>query len=86
MRNGKAMNIQLSLKADERLAEVARDAGISASDYVINLIVEHLEDMDDIASAEAVLRTDNGPYHTLEDVMRTLAEAGPANAKGEAAE
>lgn len=67
--------IQLPEETFERLSSVAREIGQSPEDFIFAAIQEHLEDMEDVIRAEAILKEVQAgrmKTYTLEEVSREL--------------
>ncbi|MBU4529950.1 MAG: ribbon-helix-helix protein, CopG family [Hoeflea sp.] len=58
---------------DHLLARFAKDLGISREELALRAIKERIEDLEDLATAEAVLAKDNGKRIPLAEI---LAEFG----------
>lgn len=67
--------IQLPEETFERLKSVADEMGQTPSDFIFAAIQEHLEDMEDVIRAEAILKEVKAgrmKTYTLEEVEREL--------------
>ena len=67
--------IKLPTEAYERLKSLAAAQGQSADDLMARAILEYLEDLEDLARAEEVMRdidAGNSKTYTLEEVERRL--------------
>lgn len=67
--------IQLPEETFERLKAVAEQTGQTTSDFIFMAIQEHLEDMEDVIRAEAILKEVQAgrmKTYTLEEVEREL--------------
>jgi RHH-type transcriptional regulator, rel operon repressor / antitoxin RelB len=64
--------LRLPPDIEKRLDDLAKRTGRTKSYYARQAIIEHLEDMEDIALAEERLKSDDGVRIALEDVMREL--------------
>jgi predicted DNA-binding protein len=78
---GAVMTIQAAIKlpeeAYERLKSLAKAKGQSANDLMAAAILDYLEDIEDVARAEEVMReiesgSGDGKAYTLEEVERRL--------------
>ena len=49
------MTIKLPEDVEQQISELARGAGQSEAAYVLNVLLKHLEDMEDVLMAEARL-------------------------------
>ena len=49
------MTIKLPEDVEQQISELARSAGQSEAAYVLNVLLKHLEDMEDVLIAEARL-------------------------------
>ena len=49
------MTIKLPEDVEQQISELARGAGQSEAAYVLNVLLKHLEDMEDVLIAEARL-------------------------------
>lgn len=70
------LTVHLPESTARRLADAAARCGFSTSTYVENIITEHLDDMDDIREAEAVLdrvRRGEERVFTSAEVRHSLA-------------
>lgn len=64
--------LRLPPDIEKRLDDLARKTGRTKSYYARQAILEHLEDMEDLALAEERLKSDDGVRIALEDVMREI--------------
>ena len=64
--------LRLPPEIEKRLDNLAKKTGRTKSYYARQAILEHLEDMEDIALAEERLKSDDGVRIALEDVMREI--------------
>lgn len=74
----KTMNISLPAEIEEQLGKLAAQTGSTKASYVKNVILEHLEDLDDLAIAEqrlADIRAGRSKTYALEEVERELGLA-----------
>lgn len=66
--------LQLPADIEKRLDDLARQTGRSKSDYIQDILIEHLEDLQDLQIAEERLRElKNGTARTLSlsDLMKS---------------
>lgn len=73
-----AISIQLPEEIDARLQALSSSTGRAKSDYILEAIQEHLEDLEDIYIAEqrlSDLRAGRSHTYTLEEVERELGLA-----------
>ncbi|MCL6706058.1 DUF6290 family protein [Pseudomonas sp. R2.Fl] len=70
----KRVTIEMPEEMHELLAHYAQEAGAETDSYLLDMIEQHLEDLHDIAAAEAAReRIKNGERtYTLEEVKREL--------------
>jgi RHH-type transcriptional regulator, rel operon repressor / antitoxin RelB len=67
------LSIEIPEEIAGRLCRLAKESGQSESDYVLNVLLEYLEDMDDLRIAVERLediRTGRSKPIPLEEVMR----------------
>jgi len=64
--------LRLPPEIEKRLDDLAKKTGRTKSYYARQAILEHLEDMEDIALAEERLKSDDGVRIALEDVIREI--------------
>lgn len=67
--------IKLPEEAYERLKSLAEAQGQSANDLMARAVLEYLEDLEDVARAEEIMRdieAGNRKTYTLEEVERRL--------------
>jgi hypothetical protein len=64
--------IELPEDIEGRICELAREAGQSETDYVLNLLLEHLADLEDGAIAIHRLQNPGGRTWTLEELEQGL--------------
>ncbi len=64
--------LRLPPDIEKRLDDLAKRTGRTKSYHARRAILEHLDDMEDIAIAEERLRTDDGVRIALEDVIREI--------------
>jgi RHH-type rel operon transcriptional repressor/antitoxin RelB len=73
---GSAVSLRLPPEVRERLERLSRRTGRSKSFYMIQAIVEKIEDLEDTYAADAVagrIRAGREKTHPLEEVTRELA-------------
>ncbi|CDN46529.1 MULTISPECIES: type II toxin-antitoxin system RelB family antitoxin [Neorhizobium] len=70
----KRVTIEMPEEMHEAITEHAAKAGAKTDAYVLDLIEQHLEDLHDIALAEAAMERirDGEPTYTLEEVKLRL--------------
>ncbi len=64
--------LRLPPDIEKRLDDLAKRTGRTKSYYARQAILEHLDDMEDLALAEERLKSDDGVRIALEDLMREI--------------
>jgi RHH-type rel operon transcriptional repressor/antitoxin RelB len=73
-----SLSIRLPKEVEERLDALARETGRSKEEYIREAVLEHLDDIEDMAIAEKRLedlRAGRSSTHTLEKIERDLGLA-----------
>lgn len=61
--------LDLPKELEQLLDRFAKDLGVSKQEFVLQAIRERIEDLEDLATAEAALADDDGERIPLSDVM-----------------
>ncbi len=64
--------LRLPPDLEKRLDDLARKTGRTKSFYARQAIIEYLDDLEDIAMAEAGMAADDGTRYSLDEIMRGL--------------
>ena len=74
------LTIELPSEIEQRVTEAARQRGVSAEALALDAILERLEDIEDIAAAEAALQRIEAGEKTipLEEIVARYGLAGRA--------
>ncbi len=68
--------LRLPADLEKRLDDLAKKTGRTKSFYARQAIVEYIDDLEDIALAEAALADDDGSRFSLDEIMRGLDKVG----------
>ena len=66
--------LRLPPDLEKRLDDLARKTGRTKSFYARQAIIEHLDDLEDLALAEQALREDDGTRYTLAEILAETAD------------
>jgi len=68
------IRLDLPEELDQLLAHYAKELGMSKDDLALRAIKDRIEDLEDLAAAEAVLAKDDGKRIPLSDIMAEFGD------------
>jgi len=68
------IKLDLPEELDQLLTHYAKDLGISKEELALQAIKDRIEDLEDLAAAEAVLAKDEGKRIPLTDIMAEFGD------------
>lgn len=71
--------LDLPDELEQLLARFAKDLGISKEELALRAIKERIEDLEDLAKAEAAIAQDNGERIPLADIIAEFSDGSDEN-------
>ena len=70
------ISVEIPKDIERRICQLAQESGQSEADYVLNVLLEHIADLEDEAVAVHRLQNPEGRTWTLEELEHGLDLAG----------